>query len=413
MTTLGPWPTSAPGWTGCLSPSSWPLDGLASLIDKSLLRRIEGAGGEPRFGMLETIREYARRRLEEEGEAKATLHRHAEYFLDLADASEPYLTGPDQAPWLDRVEREHENLQAALRWSAERGDLDRALDAAASVWRVLGPPGGEARRRFDELGDERGVSKATADAAYVLMMQGDYASAVPVLQEASARSRRLGDMYRLTDDLTSLGQAHRMVGQHPEARAAFLEALDLFEEAGIPGGSGAVLYMMSALESDLGRHERALRLIGAAEGIREATGGGGRPALAIMMGDAVAVARAAIGDDQEKARRFYTEQLGLQVDTDAPYGPDERWITVVSPEEPGGIQLALHLRDQAAQDFQEANRKVGRPVVSFVTDDCRRDYEQLRAKGVSFISEPTGYPYGGTDAVFEDDCGNLLNLHQD
>src|SRR5918996_1323509 len=111
------------------------LDGLASLIDKSLLRRIEGAGGEPRFGMLETIREYARRRLEEEGEAKATLHRHAEYFLDLADASEPYLTGPDQAPWLDRVEREHENLQAALRWSAERGDIDRAQDAAASVWR--------------------------------------------------------------------------------------------------------------------------------------------------------------------------------------------------------------------------------------------------------------------------------------
>src|ERR687891_501883 len=142
MTTLGPWPTSAPGWTGCLSPSSWPLDGLASLIDKSLLRRIEGAGGEPRFGMLETIREYARRRLEEEGEAKATLHRHAEYFLDLADASEPYLTGPDQAPWLDRVEREHENLQAALRWSAERGDLDRALDAAASVWRFLPPPRG-------------------------------------------------------------------------------------------------------------------------------------------------------------------------------------------------------------------------------------------------------------------------------
>ena len=376
------------------------LDGLASLIDKSLLRRIEGAGGEPRFGMLETIREYARRRLEEEGEAKATLHRHAEYFLDLADASEPYLTGPDQAPWLDRVEREHENLQAALRWSAERGDLDRALDAAASVWRFwhlrgqmaigrawlerlvalpggrtaarakgLGAAGGlaywdadyeamerhyeesmaiyrelndaagmaeatynlafvpiargtdldlavellgEARRRFDELGDERGVSKATADAAYVLMMQGDYASAVPVLQEASARSRRLGDMYRLTDDLTSLGQAHRMVGQHPEARAAFLEALDLFEEAGIPGGSGAVLYMMSALESDLGRHERALRLIGAAEAIREATGGGGWPASAIMMGDPVAVARAAIGD--ERTERALAEGRDMVLD---------------------------------------------------------------------------------------------------
>src|ERR687891_582550 len=176
MTTLGPWPTSAPGWTGCLLPSSWPLGGPrpfprrrswaawngASTCSRSLRRASrsvsrpfgprslgaracwtrQGASGEPRFGMLETIREYARRRLEEEGEAKATLHRHAEYFLDLADASEPYLTGPDQAPWLDRVEREHENLQAALRWSAERGDLDRALDAAASVWRFLPPPRG-------------------------------------------------------------------------------------------------------------------------------------------------------------------------------------------------------------------------------------------------------------------------------
>ena len=118
-------------------------------------------------------------------------------------------------------------------------------------------------------------------------------------------------------------------------------------------------------------------------------------------------------DDQEKARSFYTEALGLQVQTDAPYGPNERWITVVSPEEPGGIQLAFHLRDEAAQEFQDANRKAGRPVVSFVTDDCRRDYEELRAKGVSFVSEPTEYPYGGTDAVFEDGCGNLLNLHQD
>ncbi|HZA26394.1 MAG TPA: VOC family protein, partial [Actinomycetota bacterium] len=79
---------------------------------------------------------------------------------------------------------------------------------------------------------------------------------------------------------------------------------------------------------------------------------------------------------------------------------------------PGGIQLAFHLRDEAAQEFQDANRKAGRPMVSFVTDDCRRDYEELRAKGVSFVSEPTEYPYGGTDAVFEDGCGNLLNLHQ-
>jgi catechol 2,3-dioxygenase-like lactoylglutathione lyase family enzyme len=118
-------------------------------------------------------------------------------------------------------------------------------------------------------------------------------------------------------------------------------------------------------------------------------------------------------DDQDQAERFYTEVLGLRVKTSAAYGPEERWLSVVSPEEPDGVELVLHLADAPARAFQHASRERGRPVLSLHTDDCQRDAERLKAKGVVFVKEPGRMPYGGLDAVFDDTCGNLLNLHQD
>jgi catechol 2,3-dioxygenase-like lactoylglutathione lyase family enzyme len=118
-------------------------------------------------------------------------------------------------------------------------------------------------------------------------------------------------------------------------------------------------------------------------------------------------------DDQDRAERFYTQVLGLQVKTSAPYGPDERWLTVVSPEEPDGVELVLHRTDEPARAFQAASRELGRPVLSLRTDDCAADAERLKAKGVVFVKGPGRMDYGGIDAVFDDTCGNLLNLHQD
>jgi catechol 2,3-dioxygenase-like lactoylglutathione lyase family enzyme len=118
-------------------------------------------------------------------------------------------------------------------------------------------------------------------------------------------------------------------------------------------------------------------------------------------------------DDQDKAERFYTDVLGLQVKTSAPYAPGERWLTVVSPEEPDGVELVLHPADEAARAFQRASRELGRPVISLRTDDCQRDAERLKAEGVVFVKEPARMAYGGMDAVLDDTCGNLINLHQD
>ena len=118
-------------------------------------------------------------------------------------------------------------------------------------------------------------------------------------------------------------------------------------------------------------------------------------------------------DDQDQAERFYTEVLGLQVKTSAPYGPTERWRSVVAPEEPDGVELMLHLADEPARAFQAASRQAGRPVLSLRSNDCQGEAERLKAKGVVFVTEPYRRDYGGLDAVFTDTCGNLLNLHQD
>jgi catechol 2,3-dioxygenase-like lactoylglutathione lyase family enzyme len=118
-------------------------------------------------------------------------------------------------------------------------------------------------------------------------------------------------------------------------------------------------------------------------------------------------------DDQDHAERFYTEVLGLQLKTNAPYSDSERWLTVVSPEEPDGVELVLHLTDEPARAFRQASRELGRPVISLRTDDCAGDAGRLKAKGVVFVKEPARMAYGGMDAVFDDTCGNLVNLHQD
>lgn len=118
-------------------------------------------------------------------------------------------------------------------------------------------------------------------------------------------------------------------------------------------------------------------------------------------------------NDQDKALAFYTEELGFKVKTDAPYSAAARWLTVVSPEDTDGVELLLGLPDETEAAFQQATREAGKPATSFATDNVRRDYERLRVNGVSFVMEPTKMPYGGTDALLEDGCGNLINLHQE
>ncbi len=116
-------------------------------------------------------------------------------------------------------------------------------------------------------------------------------------------------------------------------------------------------------------------------------------------------------DDQDKALRFYTEVLGFAKKVDVSNGP-YRWLTVVSPEDPAGLELQLALNDNpAARTYQEAMFKQGEPAAAFFTDDVKRDCERLKARSADFTMPPTDVT-GATIARLNDTCGNLIQITQ-
>jgi catechol 2,3-dioxygenase-like lactoylglutathione lyase family enzyme len=114
-------------------------------------------------------------------------------------------------------------------------------------------------------------------------------------------------------------------------------------------------------------------------------------------------------DDQDKALRFYTEVLGFTKKTEIPLG-EHRWLTVVSPEDPDGVELVLEPDEHpAAKPFKDALVEDGIPFTSFAVEDVQREYERLSALGVRFTQQPLSHgPV--TTAVLDDTCGNLIQI---
>src|SRR5215217_7329444 len=258
------------------------LDGVSSLLDKSLLRQEEGPEGEPRFVMLETIHEYARERLEASGEAEETRRLHAEYFLALAEEAEPELTGPDQLACLERLDAEHDNMRAALTWSLEKepetafrlaGMLARFWEirsdfSEGSRWlealhqsgrpntiteattraKLLSGAGtfafyradydhatalhGEALELYRELGDDSGVAFALMCLGAQYSDPGDYERAAPFFEEALALSRRIGDRRNIVTILHNLADVERQRGNYERAKTLGMESMALAREMG-------------------------------------------------------------------------------------------------------------------------------------------------------------------------------------
>jgi catechol 2,3-dioxygenase-like lactoylglutathione lyase family enzyme len=114
-------------------------------------------------------------------------------------------------------------------------------------------------------------------------------------------------------------------------------------------------------------------------------------------------------DDQEKALKFYTGKLGFQKKMDFSAGA-YRWLTVVSAEEPEGVQLVLEANSNpAAKTFQQEIYRQGTPAANFFVDDVQAEYEQLKGLGVTFSKEPAKTT-GSTIAVLDDTCGNLIQI---
>jgi tetratricopeptide (TPR) repeat protein len=219
------------------------LNGVASLIDKSLLQQIEQEE-EPRFMMLETIREYGQESLEGSGEMEMTQQAHASYYLALAEKAAPELQGPQQTDWYGRLEREHDNLRAALRWSIEWEEAGhtnetawRLIEALNWFWLMRGYLN-EGRQWLERMltGSETVVSSRRAWALYnagrLAVYQDDFGWAESLTQQALTFFQEQGDKRGIALCLRRLGDVAGIRHNYQAARTqleesvAILRALD-------------------------------------------------------------------------------------------------------------------------------------------------------------------------------------------
>jgi predicted ATPase/DNA-binding CsgD family transcriptional regulator len=251
------------------------VDGVASLIDKSLVQQTELEGEEPRLIVLETIREYSLEVLATTGELEATQQAHAEYYLALAERANSQLEGAEQISWLARLEREHENLRAALTWLLERARVEelsqaeRALRLCAALHPFWGTRGylreGWAfleKALLVRAGVAALVQAKVLSAAvhYGLFLQG-VERAEALGKESLALYRESGDTPGIADSLFLLGRIARLRDQYAKAHDLVQEALALYKGLNKTKDSCACLIDLALVFDLQGEYSQALTLL--------------------------------------------------------------------------------------------------------------------------------------------------------
>ncbi|MGI9104552.1 MAG: protein kinase domain-containing protein [Terriglobales bacterium] len=243
------------------------LDGMASMVDKSLMQQVEHVEGEARFVMLSTIREYALERLASSGEEAASRRAHAAYCLVLAEeGAEDAATHPE---WLDRFELEHDNLRAALDYLTRTGDADWALRLGAALFhfwetREHLSEGRDRIARLLKLQDAAARPKLQARlqfaAAVLAEEQGDYASAQELFSQSLETCRALHDSRGVAVALNALAVNARGRGELDSASALFAQSLDLWKELGDPADTARALSNLANVAKLQGDYARASSL---------------------------------------------------------------------------------------------------------------------------------------------------------
>jgi predicted ATPase/class 3 adenylate cyclase len=244
------------------------FDGVASLVEKSLLRQDEGSAGEPRFLMLETIREFALDRLERSGEGDLLRQRHAHYFVALAEEAEPEILGADQVLWLERLEAERDNFRAALGWLLERGESELALRLISSLRRAWVARGlvSETQKWLEAAFEPSAAvapqveAKARYGLGRVALVQGDYDDAIPLLERSARLFRELREAEGLVFSLADLGFIATAQGRHEDARRFADESLAEAKAAGNERTIAAALHSLACTRLDAGEYGEARSL---------------------------------------------------------------------------------------------------------------------------------------------------------
>jgi predicted ATPase/class 3 adenylate cyclase len=306
------------------------LDALSALVDNSLVRQSEMPDGEPRFGMLETIREYAGELLAATDDEAPTRRRHAEHYLALAHEGEPHLTADDQVRWLDRFEHEHDNLQAALRWTMEVGEPERGMAAGAAMWRYwhqrwqLFVGRSWLERLLSAGGHHRTatVAKAHVAAGGLAYWQGEYEAAKRHYQESLTIAQAVDDRPAIAEAIYNLAFIPARTestdtlddwrSDAPASIALLQDALAQFEELGDVAGVAKAKGNMALILGAMGELESAATVLGEAIESHRILGDKFHLADSLM---AYGQGMQLLGRD-EAARAAFVEALGLVYEAD-------------------------------------------------------------------------------------------------
>ena len=351
------------------SPAKAPtLDGVASLIDKSLLLHLEQhMGEESRFLMLETIREYALERLEFHEETEAARRAHATYFLVLVEEAEKGMTGPQQAALLERLEQEHDNLRAAMQWSLEHVEerKETALrlgGALYSFWfvRAYFSEGRDFLERALRLGSEVAApvrAKALYAASQLNDALGSLDRAEALCEEGLALYRELGDTRGIANCLHLLADIVWGRGNLASSRALAEESLMLFRELDDTRSVAYLLYHLGSLAVEQGEYARGRDLLTESVTINRELGDTRIIAISLFK---LAQLSWLSGGDLAQAHRWLDESLALSRevgDKESIANCLSLWGMLALSE--GDTDGATSRVEQALALFQEINRQDG------------------------------------------------------
>jgi len=345
------------------------LDGMASMVDKSLVQQVERANGETRFVMLETIREYALEKLEVSGEEALTKRAHAAYCLVLAEEEATEPSGVQGTGWLERFALEHDNFRAGLEWLTETGDAEWGLRLGTALFRFweIREYLAEGRDRLGRLLKLAGAAAPTKSRTRALFAagvlageQGDYASAEKLISESQNIARQLGDNTGVAVSLNALAVFARDRGNVATARALFEESLALWRELGDLKAVARALSNLANVVKLQGDYERARSLY--AECLSIFRGLGDRAGVAWSLNYQGDVAHDQ--GDSAAARTLYEEGLAIFRDL------GDRWGIAGTLADLGSLA-----REQ--QDYPRAHSLYRESIIIFHELDHKRGIARL------------------------------------
>jgi predicted ATPase len=341
------------------------LDGMASMVDKSLVQQIEQGKGESRFVMLETIREYALEKLEASGEEALTKRAHAAYCLVLAEEEATEQSGAEGADWLERFASEHDNFRAGLEWLTETGDAEWGLRLGAALFRFweMREYLAEGRDRLGKLLKLAGAAAPTKARARALFAagvlaceQGHYDSSDALIRENLDIARQLRDTQGVAVSLNALAVNARDRGDLAVARSLFEESLVIWREL---DDSKAVARSLSNLANVVkleGDYARSRSLY--AECLSIFKGLGDRTGVAWSMNCQGDVARDQ--GDSAGARALYEQGLAIFRELGDRWGIAGTLADLGSlAREQGNYPTACSLYRESIRIFQELDHKRG------------------------------------------------------